>query len=125
MNKELRELLVKIQSKTAEAKGFLDGENKDLTKATALMDEVDELQKEFDLKKRAFDLEKANSANSATDPVIDHAKNTDKDSKKTGIEKFGADAKKGFRVNKKLNETTPAEGGYTVPMNIEHQKQLS
>lgn len=118
MNKELRELLVKIQSKTAEAKGFLDGENKDLTKATALMDEVDELQKEFDLKKRAFDLEKANSANSATDPVIDHAKNPDKDSKKTGIEKFGADAKKGFRVNKNLNETTPAEGGYTVPKDV-------
>ena len=71
MNKELRELLTKIQSKTAEAKEFLDGENKDLTKATELMDEVDELQKEFDLKKRAFDLEKANGAKLATTPVVD------------------------------------------------------
>ena len=37
MNKRMRELLAKIQSKTKEAKGFMDGENKDIDKANAFM----------------------------------------------------------------------------------------
>ena len=41
MNKKMREILAKIQAKTAEAKGFMEGENKDIDKANALMDEVD------------------------------------------------------------------------------------
>jgi division protein CdvB (Snf7/Vps24/ESCRT-III family) len=45
MNKKMREILAQIQAKTAEAKSFMDGENKDVAKATALMDEVDALQK--------------------------------------------------------------------------------
>lgn len=36
----------------------MDGENKDLEKATALMDEADELQKEYDLEARMYAAEK-------------------------------------------------------------------
>ena len=45
MNKRMRELQAQITSKTAEAKGFMDGENKDIVKANEILDEVDKLQK--------------------------------------------------------------------------------
>ena len=34
------------------AKALMEGENKDIEKATALMDEVDALQKEYELEKK-------------------------------------------------------------------------
>ena len=40
-------LLEKINGKTAAAKEFMDGENKDIDKANKLLDEADELRKEF------------------------------------------------------------------------------
>ena len=59
MNKKMRELLNKIAQKIMMAKNFMeDGENKDLEKATALMDEADELQKEYDLEARMYATEK-------------------------------------------------------------------
>jgi hypothetical protein len=65
MNKELREMLSKIQAKTEEAKGLMAGENKDVEKANSIMNEVDELQKEFDLAKKIYDQEKANGGKEA------------------------------------------------------------
>lgn len=59
MNKKMRELQNQIIAKTKEAQSFMDGENKDLVKAEALLDEVDTLQKEFDLEKRMEDAKKA------------------------------------------------------------------
>jgi len=55
----MRELQNLIMQKSKEAQGFMDGENKDLEKAEALLDEIDALQKEFDIEAR---LEKANKA---------------------------------------------------------------
>lgn len=53
MNKKMRELYLKIEQKTLMAKGFLEeGENKDLTKAESLLNEVDVLKKEFELEKK-------------------------------------------------------------------------
>lgn len=59
MNKRMRELQNLIMQKSKEAQGFMDGENKDLEKAEALLDEIDALQKEFDLEAR---MEKAAKA---------------------------------------------------------------
>ena len=59
MNKKMRELQNLIMQKTKEAQDILAGDNKDLEKAEALMDEIDALQKEFELEAR---LEKANKA---------------------------------------------------------------
>lgn len=57
MNKKMRELYLKIEQKTLMAKGFLEeGENKDLTKAESLLNEVDVLKKEFELEKKRFEL---------------------------------------------------------------------
>ena len=117
MNKEMRELLAKIQAKTAEAKGLMEGENKELEKANALMDEVEALQKEFDLAKKIYEQEKANGAQSATTPVepkVQEKEVVEVDS----VSKFGQDAKAGFKLNKSMNEGTNADGGYTVPEDI-------
>ena len=57
MNKRMRELKEKMDAKVAEARSLLDGENKDVEKSTKLMNEVDDLKKEFDLEKRLFENE--------------------------------------------------------------------
>ena len=44
MNKKLRELLAAMDAKATEAQKYMDGENKDVAKATALMDEYDALK---------------------------------------------------------------------------------
>lgn len=59
MTKRMRELQDKIQQKTKEAQGYMDGETKDLAKAEALLDEVDALQKELDLEERVTKAAKA------------------------------------------------------------------
>lgn len=60
MTKKMRELQDQIQKKHQEAQGFMaEGENKDLAKAEALLDEADALQKQFDLEAR---IEKAGKA---------------------------------------------------------------
>ncbi len=107
MNKRMRELQALITSKTAEAKGFMDGENKDIEKANALLDEVDTLQKEFETEERILKASKAGvpaePAAPAAEPAVD------------SIKAFADAARKGF---KSMNEGTPADGGYTVPADI-------
>lgn len=115
MNKRMRELLTAIQTKTAEAKSFMDGENKDMEKATSLMDEVDALQREYDLEKRMFETEKTTGLESVSAPVETPQ---EKAIEVDPLVQFGKDAKAGFKLNKTLNETTPADGGYTVPEDI-------
>jgi len=71
MTKRMRELQNLIMQKSEEVKSFLDGEAKDLDKAGALLDEIDALQKEFDLLARA---EKANKAGVPETPAQDPEK---------------------------------------------------
>ena len=119
MNKKMRDLLSKIQEKTAQAKAFMDGENKDVEKANSLMDEVESLQKEFELEKRIFETEKASGAENATTPVEDSAKEVEKETPKVdALTKFGQDAKVGFKLDKTMSEGSNADGGYTVPEDI-------
>lgn len=105
MNKKMRELQAQIAAKTAEAKGFMDGENKDITKANAILDEVDTLQKEFDTEERIL------KASKATVPTEEPTEEPKVDS----IKAFADAARKGFKT---LNEGTSADGGYTVPVDI-------
>lgn len=49
MNKKMRELQQQIAQKSAEAKGYTEGESKDIAKAQALLAEIKELQKELDV----------------------------------------------------------------------------
>lgn len=105
MNKRMREIQNSIVAKTAEAKGYMEGENKDIDKFNSVMDEVDALQKEFDAEER---LEKHNKAGVPAEEPNDEPK-------ADSIKAFADAARAGF---KGMNEGTPADGGYTVPADI-------
>lgn len=117
MNRKMREILSKIQEKTAQAKAFMaDGENKDVAKANELLNDVDALKEEYETEKRLYELEK--EENTPTDKELEEkdAKNKEVDS----LKQFGQDARNGFKVNKAtMVEGTPADGGYTVPEDIQ------
>lgn len=123
MNKELRELLSKISAKTAEAKGCDDVE-----KASAIMDEVDALQKEYETKKRIFDAQKAFNAASATaEPEGGAAqKNAPNGEKKayTAREMLAKEVRaivnpRAYGIDKALSEQVGADGGFVVPEDIQ------
>ena len=117
----MREILTKIQNKTAEAKSFM--ESGEVEKATTTMDEVDALQKEYDTEKRIYDAEKATGAQNATHAVEDKAQAK---TVETEVAKF-AKAVRQF-IRKGLVEGVGEDGGYTVPEDvltrIEHYKDV-
>lgn len=117
MNKKMRELLAKIESKQALAKGYAEGENKDLEKAKEILDEIDKLQEEYDVEKRLFENEKEASKLSEEDvaKVEKNIADKNEDEKEDAVSKF---AKQIRNIAKGLNEGTPADGGYTVPEDI-------
>ena len=124
MNKKMREILAKIQAKTLEAKGFMEGENKDVDKADALMTEVESLQKEYDTEKKIYEAEKAAGVENANAPVEDPA--AEKDEKLSGENIIAKQDRailnpKKFGTDKGLVESVDADGGYTVPEDIQTQ----
>ena len=110
MNKRMREIQSQITAKTAEAKSFMEGDNKDIVKANAILDEVDALQKEFETEERMLKAQKAAVpaepvvAPAAAEPPVD------------SIKAFADAARHGFKAA--MNEGSPADGGYTVPEDI-------
>ena len=117
MNKKMREILAKIEEKTKQARGYMDGETKDVNKAAALLDEVAELKKEYETEKRLYEMEK--QENVPEEKKADGGKA--KRSEEEALKAFGRAAKAGFKTNDydgTLNESTPADGGYTVPEDI-------
>ena len=110
MNKRMRELQAQITAKTAEAKGFMDGENKDIVKANSLLDEVDTLQKEFDTEERILKASKA-GVPTPTEPQA-----TTPEVPVDSIKAFADAARHGFKGA--MNEGSPVDGGYTVPEDI-------
>jgi HK97 family phage major capsid protein len=62
----MRELQALIAQKSTEAKGYTEGEAKDIAKAQGLLEEIKELQKELDV---LAELEQVNKGNVPTDPV--------------------------------------------------------
>lgn len=59
MNKKMRELQAQIMEQTKAFEGFMaEGEGRDLDKAEASLNKLDELQKEYDLEARKFAMEK-------------------------------------------------------------------
>ena len=115
MNKKMRELMVKIQEKTLEAKSFMDGENKDVAKANEIMDQVDALKSEYEAEKRLYEMEKETNTPDVGAFEAQKAEKTEKDA----IAKFADDARNGFKANKSMNEGAGADGGYTVPEDIQ------
>lgn len=118
MNKKMRELLAKIESKQALAKGYTEGENKDLAKAKEILDEIDKLQEEYEVEKRLFENEKESAKLNEEDVAKiekNIAKKKEDKEEEDSVQKF---AKQIRNIAKGLNEGTPADGGYTVPEDI-------
>lgn len=109
MNKRMRELLAKIETKQKEARSYMEGENKDVTKATALLDECDSLKAEFEAEKRLFEAEKAEVEPEA-EKMVEEKKEAD------SVKAFAEAARNGFQ--KDMSEGVAADGGYTVPEDI-------
>ena len=109
MNKRMRELQTLITAKTAEAKSFMEGENKDIVKANSILDEVDALQKEFETEERML---KASKAAVPAEPEVTPTPEPQVDS----IKAFADAARHGFKAA--MNETSMVDGGYTVPVDI-------
>lgn len=114
MNKRQRELQALMIQEQKNYDGFMvEGEGRDLTKAAACLDKIDEYQKEFDLIARG---EKAKKAGVPTEEPAAGAA-----APKADVVKAFADAaRRGF---KSMNEGTVADGGYTVPEDIVTQIQ--
>ena len=109
MNKKLLALLDSINNKKIEVKNLVDQGN--LEEAKAAKEELKNLQQQFDLLKDLEDDDTIqvtqNLQPGAAVPVQD--KNPEKE--------FADAARRGFRNS--MNEGTPAEGGYTVPEDIQ------
>lgn len=111
MNKRQRELQALMQQEQKNYDGFMvEGEGRDLGKAAACLDMIDEYQKEFDL------IERAEKAKKAGVPAGDPGDPGKVDSTKA----FADAARCGF---KSMNEGSVADGGYTVPEDIVTQIQ--
>ena len=114
MNKKMREILAKIEEKRTALAPFMDGETKDAVKATEILDEIDKLTAEFELEKRAYEFEKLLGVASAT-PAPTGAEPTTEIS---DTEKF-AKAVRSIIQGKGLVEGVDADGGYTVPEDVQ------
>lgn len=117
MNKRMRELLAQIQEKTAEAKGFMAGENKDVAKANGIMDEVAALKTEYETEKRIFEAEKDEGVKGA------EAHSGNGEAEKTAFTGEQIVAKEVRSImthvaDKDLVESVDVDGGYTVPEDI-------
>lgn len=106
MNKELLNLLEQINAKKAEAKAFLS-ENK-IEEAKAAKTELQELQNKFDIAKDLYDEEKTQIENQQQkEPTVDVVK------------EFANAARSRFK--NAMSEGSNADGGYTVPQDIQTQ----
>ena len=117
MNRKMRELKSDIEKKLEEVKSLTSGEQKDTEKASTLMDEVESLQKEYDLEKRMFAF---SGKDEGAKPQEVNEEHMEKETKGEAIslakgvraainpDKFGID-------KAALSATTGANGGYLVP----------
>lgn len=117
MNKKMRELLTKIETKQGLVKAYMDGENKDLDKAKQMLDEIENLKKEYEIEKQLFENEKEMNKIDENEEkeIIKNIEN--KNDEKEDATKTFSKAVRGL-VTKTLNEGTGADGGYTVPEEI-------
>ena len=118
MNKKMREILTKIQKKQELAKGYIEGENKDIEKAQEIYNEIEALKKEFEVAKALFENEK--EINKLSEEETEEVEKTIKDNKEDKEEdttKAFAKAVRGM-VNKVMSEGVAESGGYTVPADI-------
>lgn len=120
MNKRMREILAKIEAKQALAKGYMEGENKDVEKAKAILDEIKTLKEEYEVEKNIFETEKETNKLSEEETKEISKKIENKKVEKEDEDSTKAVAKviRGFIKGKGLVESVDEDGGYTVPEDV-------
>lgn len=108
MNKKLLELLDKINNKKVEVRSLVDQGK--IEEAKAAKNELKKLQDEFDILKDIDDTAVTNLENNTN-------KGVNLNQKKDSVKEFADAARKRFRNS--MNEGTAADGGYTVPEDIQ------
>lgn len=108
MNKKLLELLDKINNKKVEVRSLVDQGK--IEEAKAAKNELKKLQDEFDILKDIDDTAVTNLENNTN-------KGVNLNQKKDSVKEFADAARKGF--GNSMNEGTAADGGYTVPEDIQ------
>lgn len=111
MNKKLLELLDTINKKKEEVRNLAGAG--EFEKAKAAKDELKELQNKFDILKDLDDGELENMQNNISNGTATPLNEVD------AVSRFAAAARNRFHVTNSMNEGTPAEGGYTVPEDIQ------
>ena len=109
MTKKQRELQAQINVKLAEVENLRKAENPDEAAVDKALDEVEDLQKQFDREERVAKALKKGV------PTEDVQVQDDEGAKVDGTKALADAARRGF---KSMNEGTPADGGYTVPEDI-------
>ena len=113
MNKELRELLDKINAKKTEVKNLVS-ENK-IDEAKAAKEELINLQAKFDV---LYDLEEEKEEEMKNKIENGDAKEiTNKPNDQ--IKEFANAARQGFRIQNTMSTGVDADGGYAVPQDIQ------
>ena len=115
MNKRMRELQQEINDKTAQAKAFLSGDGKDVDKASALLDDADRLEKEFEAEKKLFEREQREAEEKSQ-------KQLGEKQEVGTVEKFAGTIRGMVRKDgtvTPMTEGVNANGGYTVPQDIQ------
>lgn len=122
MSKELKELLDKINSKKKDVRNLV-AEN-ELDKADEVMDEIKTLQRKFDLLAETEAEEEREREKEVKDIVDDKKKDKTKNIKNVFVKAIKAMFKKATLTQEdkeildSMNETTPEDGGLTVPSDI-------
>lgn len=113
MNKKLLELLDQINAKKVEVQNLAEAGN--IEAAQAAKDELIAMQNKFDLLKDVLDPEVMEPQNltPVTGPTVPPTAEP-----KSSVAEFANAARHGFR-NATMVEGTPADGGYTVPEDIQ------
>lgn len=120
MNKRMREILAKIESKQALAKGYMEGENKDVEKAKAILDEIKTLKEEYEVEKNIFETEKETNklSEEETKEISKKIENKKDEKEDEDSTKSVAKVIRGFIKGKGLVESVDEDGGYTVPQDV-------
>ena len=108
MTKEMRELYNSIKEKKEAAKALVL-ENK-LEEAKELKNEIANMTEKYDLMNELYEEDKKE--------VEKEMENKETKKEIDAVKEFANAARCGFRVNNKMNEGTPLDGGYTVPEDI-------
>lgn len=112
MNEKMKQLLADMDAKRTMAKNYMEGDAKDVDKALALLDEADNLEKEFDAEKRLADLQKEEADAKAK------AAATKKEEPSEITKSFLDGVRKRFKDYTGMREGSDVEGGYIVPQDI-------